>query len=105
MKRIVVLFTVLATLAVAGTAFAQQPRAEVRDRNQSGRIVAGNVQGDLTARENARLAREQARIQRSQARAASDGVVTARESRRIERQQDRASRHIYRARHNGRVAR
>ena len=76
------------------------PGINRREANQKHRIQQGVHSGELTRRETARLAAEQARIRALERRARADGEVTARERARLQRGLNRSSRHIYRQKHD-----
>jgi len=79
---------------------SRTPRIDRREANQKHRIQQGVRSGELTRRETARLAAEQARIRAMERRARSDGDVTARERARLQRELNQSSRHIYRQKHD-----
>lgn len=79
---------------------ASTPRVDQRQQNQAARAAAGASSGQLTPREQRRLAREQKAIGKVEDKAKADGTVTPRERRRLERMQDRASRDTYRQKHD-----
>lgn len=95
----VVVVTVIASAAAAGT---RTPRVDRREARQHVRIAQGVRSGELTRREALRLRAHQMRIRAMERRAKADGVVTLRERRRLNRALDRESRAIYRLKHNGR---
>jgi hypothetical protein len=94
------LLTVLGLVAVVGVSSAQ---AGVNDRqvHQRGRIAHNVRNGELTARETARLAAEQARIRREEFRYRhNDGRLGVWERLDLARDQNRASRHIFNQAHD-----
>lgn len=103
----------LISVVAASDLFAQQttsdttrrPTIRQRQRMQQKRIGAGIENGQLTAREAARLEKKEAKLNREIRRDRRDGGgLTARERRKIDRQQDRMSREIYRQKHDKQVA-
>lgn len=105
MKRTLMIALLAAVMtSFAGLAFAHPatPRIDRREARQSARIRHGVQNGELTAREAARLRMGQRHIHRMEARAKSDGRVTLRERGRITRVQNHESRAIYRKKHNAR---
>jgi hypothetical protein len=83
-----------------GLADRQETRVDNRQDRQSDRIIQGAAAGQLTAREQARLAHQQRKIGRLEQRTQADGQVTYREAARMEHAQDHASRAIARQRHD-----
>ena len=104
------LFRILALLAIAGLAFSASaqtpsaPRIDKRQDNQERRIEQGEKSGALNQKEAARLEKGQARVQKMESKAAADGKVTKKERRRIEHAQDQQSRRIYREKHDKQTA-
>lgn len=92
----------LAFIAIASTSFSQTgtPRIHYRQVHQQKRISGGVRNGDLTARETARLETREAKIQHDKRVAKSDGKVTGAERRKLRREQNRTSRAIYRQKHD-----
>jgi hypothetical protein len=90
----------LLIFSVAVKAQTQTPRADARQKAQRARIYEGRKDDDLSRREASLLNKEQRHIRRAERRAKADGEVTAREKAKVERKQDRASRHIRRAKNN-----
>ena len=80
---------------------SRTPNINRREANQKHRIQQGVRGGELTRRETARLLAEQARIRAMERRARADGEVTARERARLQRGLNQSSRHIYRQKHDG----
>ncbi|HEX5707072.1 MAG TPA: hypothetical protein VFX96_07240 [Pyrinomonadaceae bacterium] len=78
------------------------PGVNARQGRQQRRIYGGVASGELTRRETLRLGREQYQIALIERRVKRDGDVTARERARLHRELNEASRHIYRAKHNER---
>lgn len=104
-------FRVLAFLAVAGLAFsaaAQETkstkRIDQRQDNQQRRIEQGQKSGQLTQKEAARLEKGQARVDKMENKATADGKMTRKERARIEKAQDQQSRKIHRERHDKQTA-
>lgn len=91
--------TGLATSALAQT---RTPRINERQHEQRERITQGVESGRLTPVEAARLRLEEAKIRRTEAVIKADGEVTARERARLERELNHASQNIYRLKHNRR---
>jgi hypothetical protein len=83
-----------------GVGERQALRVDKRQDLQSDRISQGAASGQLTAREQVRLAHQQRKIGRLERRTEADGQVTWREATRVERAQDHASRSIARQRHD-----
>jgi hypothetical protein len=92
----------LAFIAISSIGFAQTrtPRINHRQENQQRRIANGVKDGELTARETARLETREAKVQHDKRLAKSDGVVTGRERRNLRREEDRTSRTIYHQKHD-----
>ena len=106
MKRTMMVFMAVATLALAaGTAFAHPVGARIdrRQARQHARIEQGCRRGDLTRAERRHLRAGQRNVRRMEWRAEADGRLDPRERWRIHRALDRQSRAIYRLRHNGRT--
>src|SRR5262245_34720445 len=99
-KTIIFLLALTFIMSLSLAAFANTPRINRRERNQQQRIAHGIADGELTAREAARLEREQAHIYRTERRFKADGVVTYRERQRLDRELDQANRRIYRNTHD-----
>lgn len=99
MKHTLIIFGLFLGFAQQG--FAQQtPRADLREKTQTMRIVDGVNQGELTPRETRQLARQQRKIRRMERRAKADGTVSSAERARIQQAQNRANRNIRRKKHN-----
>ena len=102
-NRIGVLVSLATLVAVLGAAPAAEAKGRIahRQHRQQVRIGRGIENGQLTAREAARLERREARLNRRIAHDRRDGGgLTRAERRRIERRQDRLSRDIYRQKHD-----
>lgn len=95
-------FAVLATIGVLAidSAVADTPGFDQRQANQRERIVDGVESGELTRRETQRLVRGQVHLNRVERRAEADGQVTARERARLHREANQQSRRIYRQKHD-----
>ena len=89
-----------AVLSLAFAAPAEAGRIGNRQERQQQRIAGGVANGQLTARETARLESREAGLNRSVARMRSDGTLTRGERLRIEKRQDRISRGIYHQKHD-----
>ncbi|NMM50268.1 hypothetical protein HH304_17800 [Flammeovirgaceae bacterium KN852] len=76
------------------------PGVSDRQLNQTGRIMEGVKDGDLTPGETRQLRRQQRDIQRTKKEAKADGKVTRQERREINRKQKHASRNIKRKKNN-----
>jgi hypothetical protein len=100
MKKLFFGALLLTIFSISINAQAQTTRADARQGAQRARIHDGRHGGDLTRREAHLLNKEQRHIRRTEKRAKADGEVTARERAKLERKQDRSSRHIRRAKHN-----
>jgi len=100
MKKTVIIFTLVLTLALTAQAQRATSRVDNRERTQSARIHEGRKDGELTNREAAALNLEQRSVRRVERRANADGEVTRMEKMRMEKKQDRSSRHIRRAKNN-----
>ena len=87
-------------MSLSLSAFANTPGINRRERNQQRRIAHGIADGQLTAREAARLEREEAHIYRDERRAKADGTVTFWERQHLDNELDRANRRIYRNTHD-----
>lgn len=112
MKKLL-LACVFSALGLAGGVAAQTPEylgppvrepktINERQRRQQQRIRQGIREGEIIAREAARLEREQLSIRRQERRIRSDGEVTRVERARLQRQLNQSSRHINRATNNKR---
>ncbi len=99
-----ILSSVAAIALTGAPVFAQtnDPGIQKRMGNQEGRIEQGVKSGQLTPREAGRLEAEQARIQQNEQRMKADGNLSARERAKLTREQNKASRDIYRLKHNDR---
>jgi hypothetical protein len=100
MKKAMLGFVFVMSIATASLAQNVTARANGRERAQHARIHQGRTSGEVTTGEARALNHEQRHIRRSERRAKADGTVTRQEKRRLERRQDRASRHIHRAKNN-----
>jgi hypothetical protein len=94
---------ILAALAVVSVApvLAGTPGYDGRQQHQRERIVNGVQNGELTMRETRRLAAGQVHLNRVERRAKADGEVTARERARLHREANQQSRRIHRQKHDG----
>lgn len=81
------------------------PRIDSRQALQEQRIEAGEHKGQLTPREERRLALQQKGISKAEAVAKADGAVTAQERQRLHHLQNKASRDIRRQKHDAQGAR
>jgi len=82
------------------------PGIQQREVNQQNRINQGIQSGQLTPGEAGKLEAQQARIKQREARMAArdNGNLTARDKAKLTREQNRASGNIYRKKHNNRTA-
>jgi len=80
---------------------SRTPNINRREANQKHRIQQGVRSGELTRLETRRLVKEQAQIRRMERRFRADGEITARERARLQHELNQASRHIYRQKHDG----
>ena len=82
------------------------PGIDQREINQQNRINQGIQSGQLTQKEAGKVEAQQARIkQREERMAARDnGNLTAKDKAKLTRQQNRASKNIYGKKHNDRTA-
>jgi hypothetical protein len=71
-----------------------------RQENQRDRIAQGVRSGELTRPETRRLVRGQEHLRRMERRAEADGDVTARERARLHREANQQSRRIRRQKHD-----
>jgi hypothetical protein len=94
--------SLIAGAAVVADAGTHTQGVNHRQRHQQRRIVRGVRSGELTRGETRRLERNARGIRRDERRARADGDVTARERARLRRELNHESRHIYRAKHNRR---
>ena len=94
------ILALLFIMSLSLSAFANTPGINRRERNQQRRIAHGIADGQLTAREAARLEREEAHIYRDERRAKADGTVTFWERQHLDNELDRANRRIYRNTHD-----
>ena len=80
------------------------PGIQQREVNQQNRINQGIQSGQLTPGEAGKLEAQQARIKQREARMAArdNGNLTARDKAKLTREQNRASKNIYRKKHNNR---
>ena len=88
------------SMASAGFAQTQTPVVKERQVNQQKRIAGGVKSGELTAKETRRLEAREAKIQHDKREAKADGEVTAKERAKLHREQNRASRAIHRQKHD-----
>jgi hypothetical protein len=91
---------VMAFLQVPAMAGTNDPGIQKRMENQEKRIEQGVESGQLTPREAGRLEAREAKIKQDELRMKSDGELTARERARLTREQNRASRRIFRQKHD-----
>lgn len=100
---LVAALTAAPAITIAQTPAPAQPKNPIvkREFNQQRRIGNGIRNGQLTARQGARLERQQMRIHRQvrAMRARDNGRLTMRDRRIIQHRQNVASRRIYRAEH------
>lgn len=99
-NTMICILALLFIMSLSLVSFANTPGINRRERNQQRRIAHGITDGQLTAREAARLEREEAHIYRDERRAKSDGTVTFRERQHLDNELDRANRRIYRNTHD-----
>lgn len=103
MKKMTVTFAAFALLlGVSITAAAQTntPQVNNREKNQKQRIVNGVKNGNLSAKETAKLLNQQAHIRKAEFKAKQDGTVTLKERARLHRELNQASRNIRRKKNN-----
>ena len=102
MKRAVsILLLLVVVLGASLVSFANTPFINRRERNQQRRIAHGIGEGQLTAREAARLEREEYQINRYERHAKSDGHLSWHERERLDNMLDREDRNIHHQRHDG----
>ena len=87
-------------LMLAGPILAGTPVLDQREHNQAQRIRQGVKSGELTRPEAARLIKGQAQLRRREAAAKADGDITARERARLRHSSNVQSRRIYRQKHD-----
>lgn len=82
------------------------PGIDQRETNEQNRINQGVQSGQLTPRETGKLEAQQARITQREERMAArnNGNLTAKDKAKLTRQQNRASRNIYAKKHNDKIA-
>jgi hypothetical protein len=102
MAKLLVVAAIVCASAVCSYAQEKTPVVDQRQQNQAERIDQGIKSGQLTRREAARLRAQQRKIRADKAKAKADGNVTARERAKLRREQNRASRAIHRKKHNKR---
>jgi hypothetical protein len=101
MKRAVsILLLLVFVFGLSLVSFANTPFINRRERNQQRRIAHGIGEGQLTAREAARLEREEYQIHRYERHAKSDGNLSWRERQRLDNMLDREDRNIHHQRHD-----
>ncbi|MBS1574986.1 MAG: hypothetical protein JST09_06740 [Bacteroidetes bacterium] len=100
--KIITTAFILVFIILASTGYSQTrtPRINHRQEHQQKRIGNGVKDGELTARETARLEGREAKIQHDKRVAKSDGVVTGSERKKLRREENRTSRAIYRQKHD-----
>jgi hypothetical protein len=93
---------ILVTLLLGASAplFAGTPGIDKREANQRARIVDGVRSGELTRPETRRLMQGERKLHRLERRVKADGDVTARERARLHHGADRMSKRIYRQKHD-----
>ena len=100
--------SVISLALMAGAAAAQttpppvtqEQRVDNRQARQERRIDQGIASGELTPREQRRVARQQKGIAKLETKVEADGTVTRKEAVAVEKAQDRASRTIRHAKHD-----
>ena len=100
-KLVNIILTASLLVGISVSAMAKTPRINNRQHKQQDRIANGINNGDLTAREAARLETEQAKIASDKRMAKADGHVGARERRQMAKEQNKANHDIYRQKHDG----
>ena len=92
----------MAFISIASTSYSQTktPRLNHRQEHQQKRIAHGVKNGELTAKETAKLETREAKIQHDKRVAKSDGNVSSVERRKLRREENRTSRAIYRQKHD-----
>ncbi|RMF13043.1 MAG: hypothetical protein D6758_13935 [Gammaproteobacteria bacterium] len=100
MKTRLMMTGLIGALFLASASWAGTPGLDIRETHQKHRIVQGVANGELTARETARLVKGQRELRRMERRAKSDGVVTLRERARLHHKADVESARIYRNKHD-----
>lgn len=79
---------------------AEASRNGNREKRQEARIAHGVKNGELTRREARHLVKGQKKIDAFQKKAMADGELSAKEKARLEKMQDRQNRKIHRQKHD-----
>ncbi|MGZ4056350.1 MAG: hypothetical protein ACXVPU_14730 [Bacteroidia bacterium] len=89
-------------LMMSATLFAQTatPKVTKRQENQQKRIAKGVDDGQLNAKEAARLENQEAKIQADKKAAKADGTVTPAERKELKHEENKTSKHIYNQKHD-----
>lgn len=87
-------FALMLGIAMTASAQTKTPQVNNREQNQKQRIARGVKNGNLTAKETAKLLKQQAEIRKAEHKAKKDGTVTFRERVRLHRKFNQASRNI-----------
>jgi hypothetical protein len=95
-----IILAAMASVFVAGTAMADTPLVDKRQKGQAHRIYNGVQNGQLTFDETGQLLRGHGRIHRKEHQFKSDGVVPPGERVKLFRMQTRQDRRIFRKKHN-----
>ncbi len=104
MKKVAMLFALVAMVATLASAQTATPRVTKRQMKQQARIEQGVKSGELTKGEARRLERQQGKIAAEKRMAKADGVVTPAERAKLTHDQNRASKRIYRLKHNAKTS-
>jgi hypothetical protein len=95
-----IILAAMASVFIAGTAMADTPLVDKRQKGQAHRIYNGVQSGELTFRETGQLIRGQVRVHHKEHQVKSDGVVTLGERVKLFRMQTRQDWRIFRNKHN-----
>ena len=103
MKKLTITFAAFALLlgvSIAASAQTKTPQVNAREQNQKQRIARGLKNGNLTAKETAKLLNQQVQIRKAEHKAKKDGTVTFKERVRLHREINQSSRNIRRKKNN-----
>lgn len=100
MKKLIALFSFVFLIGLTWAQAQSTPVVDQRQQNQRQRIRQGARSGELTKAETGEALQDQRQIRRAERRAKADGDVTARERARLQRKQNKASRELRRNKHD-----
>jgi hypothetical protein len=96
MKKVMLSIALFLLLGIAGVQAQSTPVVDQRQENQKERIKGGVKSGELTRAETKKLAKDQRELRRMERRAKADGDVTAKERARLQHKENKNSRAIKR---------